>query len=67
MKEHPEQAVKQAVKDMLPRNRTRKKLLTRLKIFNGPEHIHTAQIKPAAVVQTTAAARELTEPVERTS
>ena len=42
--ENPEKVVFEAVKGMLPKNRTRKKRLTRLKIFRGAEHIHQAQI-----------------------
>ena len=32
------------VSGMLPKNSLRKKLLTRLKIYSGPEHPHSAQI-----------------------
>ncbi len=39
----PEQLLFLAVKRMLPRNRMRKKLLKKLKIYRGPEHPHLAQ------------------------
>ena len=49
--EDPEKVVFEAVKGMLPKNRTRKKRLTRLKIFRGPEHIHQAQINMGSNVK----------------
>ena len=36
--------IKIAVSGMLPKNSLRKKLLSRLKIYSGPEHPHSAQI-----------------------
>jgi large subunit ribosomal protein L13 len=39
----PEQLIYLAVKRMLPRNRMRKKLLKKLKIYAGESHPHTAQ------------------------
>ena len=36
--------IKTAVSGMLPKNSLRKKLLSRLKIYSGPEHPHSAQI-----------------------
>jgi len=39
----PEQLIYLAVKRMLPRNRMRKKLLKKLKIYAGEIHPHTAQ------------------------
>ena len=39
----PEQLIYLAVKRMLPRNRIRKKLLKKLKIYAGPNHPHLAQ------------------------
>lgn len=44
MTENPEKAVREAVKGMLPKNRTRKKMLTRLKIYRTADHDHQAQI-----------------------
>ena len=39
----PEEPLRLAVKGMLPRNRLARKQLTKLKIYAGPEHPHTAQ------------------------
>ncbi len=43
MSEAPERALQYAVKGMLPRNRLGRKMLTKLRIFAGPEHDHQAQ------------------------
>ncbi len=43
LEKHPERLIYLAVKRMLPRNRMRKKLLKKLKIYAGPEHPHKAQ------------------------
>ncbi len=40
---HPERVVMHAVKGMLPHNRLGRKILKSLKVYNGPEHPHTAQ------------------------
>lgn len=40
---NPEFLIKHAVKGMLPKNRIARKMLTKLKVFAGPEHTHTAQ------------------------
>lgn len=39
----PEEVIRLAVKGMLPRNRLARKQLTKLKVYAGPEHPHTAQ------------------------
>lgn len=39
----PEELVKLAVKGMLPKNRLSRKLVTKLKVYAGPEHPHEAQ------------------------
>ncbi|HUT53300.1 MAG TPA: 50S ribosomal protein L13 [bacterium] len=39
----PEMVVLEAVKGMLPKNRLNRKILTKLKVYGGPEHPHTAQ------------------------
>ena len=44
----PEWIIWHAVKGMLPQNRMGKKLITKLKIYAGPEHPHTAQ-KPSTL------------------
>lgn len=40
---HPEFIITHAVKGMLPKNRLANKMLTKLRVFAGPEHTHTAQ------------------------
>jgi large subunit ribosomal protein L13 len=39
----PEQVIELAVKGMLPRNPLGRKMLGKLKVFPGPEHVHQAQ------------------------
>ncbi len=39
----PEFIIMHAVKGMLPKNRIAAKMLTKLRVFAGPEHTHTAQ------------------------
>ena len=39
----PERVIEQAVKGMLPRNPLGRKMLAKLKVFPGPEHVHQAQ------------------------
>jgi hypothetical protein len=46
MKElHPERILAKAVWGMLPKNKLRRVRFEKLKIFNGEEHDHTAQLK----------------------
>jgi len=40
---HPEKIIEHAVKGMLPKNRLGRQMLTKLKIYRGAEHPHTAQ------------------------
>lgn len=40
---NPERILMQAVKGMLPDNRLMRRTITRLKIYTGPNHPHTAQ------------------------
>jgi ribosomal protein L13, bacterial type len=42
----PEQLITRAVKGMVPKNRLGRVLMTKLKVFKGPNHPHAAQ-KPA--------------------
>jgi large subunit ribosomal protein L13 len=44
----PHDIVKQAVRRMLPKSRLGKAMLSRLKVYGGEEHPHTAQ-KPVPV------------------
>ena len=39
---HPEFIITHAVKGMLPKNRIAAKMLTKLRVFAGPEHTHAA-------------------------
>jgi large subunit ribosomal protein L13 len=39
----PRQVVEKAVWGMLPKNRLSRKLITKLKVYSGPEHPHAAQ------------------------
>lgn len=39
----PENILRRAVKGMLPKNRIGRRLLTKLRIYAGPHHPHTAQ------------------------
>jgi large subunit ribosomal protein L13 len=43
MDQHPERAIQYAVKGMMPRNSLGRKMLSKLKVFAGPEHSHEAQ------------------------
>jgi len=40
---HPERVIEAAVKGMLARNRLRRQLIKKLKVYAGPEHPHQAQ------------------------
>ncbi len=42
-KEHPERILEFAVKGMVPRNRLRKHVLSKLHVYAGSEHPHVAQ------------------------
>ena len=41
--QHPERVLQYAVKGMLPRNPLGRKMLSKLRVFAGPEHSHQAQ------------------------
>jgi large subunit ribosomal protein L13 len=43
MERSPERAVTKAVKGMLPKNSLGRQMLTKLKVYAGPEHPHQAQ------------------------
>lgn len=43
MKEKPEEVIKKAVAGMIPRNKLKKQVLMKLKIYKGSEHPHEAQ------------------------
>jgi large subunit ribosomal protein L13 len=43
LERRPEEVIRIAVKGMMPRNRLARKQLTKLKVYAGPEHPHSAQ------------------------
>mgnify|MGYP000844976798 CR=1 FL=1 len=43
LKKHPERVIQAAVLGMLNRNRQRRQLIKKLKVYAGPEHPHQAQ------------------------
>ena len=43
MDNHPERAISEAVRRMLPKTRLGRKMLKKLKVYAGPEHRHEAQ------------------------
>jgi len=43
MEKHPERALEIAVKGMLPKNRLGRQLFTKLKVYTGDTHPHSAQ------------------------
>ena len=45
---HPERMILEAVWGMLPKNNIARKMMTRVKVFNGAEHTHAAQ-KPVEI------------------
>ncbi|OGB84238.1 50S ribosomal protein L13 [candidate division TM6 bacterium RIFCSPHIGHO2_12_FULL_32_22] len=44
MQKHPEKVITFAVKGMLPKNKLADQIIKKLKIYNGKEHPHKAQI-----------------------
>ena len=40
---NPEKIIKNAVKGMLPKNKLRKEIIKKLKVFKGPDHDHESQ------------------------
>ena len=45
---HPEKLITHAVRGMVPKNRLGRVLMTKLKVYKGSEHPHSAQ-QPAAL------------------
>ncbi len=43
---HPEKLIEHAVRGMMPKNRLGRQMITKLKVYAGPNHPHSAQ-KPA--------------------
>jgi len=48
----PEFIISEAVRGMLPVNKLSKSLITKLKVYKGPEHPHSAQKPEAYVIKT---------------
>jgi large subunit ribosomal protein L13 len=46
----PERLIEHAVKGMIPKNRLGAQLLTKLKVFKGPQHDHAAQMPATLAV-----------------
>ena len=44
----PEEAVRKAIKGMIPHNRLGRQMITKLKVYAGPDHPHAAQ-QPATL------------------
>lgn len=47
----PREVVRDAVKGMLPRNKLGNRLITKLKIYNGTDHPHAAQLPEVITVE----------------
>ena len=47
---HPERLIMHAVKGMIPKNRLGDRMLTKLKVFKGDKHPHSAQTPAALAV-----------------
>lgn len=43
LQKDPRKAVERAVRGMLPKNKLARQLITKLKVYSGPEHPHVAQ------------------------
>jgi large subunit ribosomal protein L13 len=41
--QHPERLIEESVRRMLPKNKLGTKMLSKLKVYAGPDHPHTAQ------------------------
>jgi len=49
--DHPDRLVQNAVRGMIPKNRLGRQVLTKLKVYAGPDHPHSAQ-KPQPLTLT---------------
>ena len=58
MSERPDRAVELAVNGMLPKNKLRKRMMSRLKVFVGSEHPHGAQLAGQNKPEAAAAGKE---------
>ena len=57
MDKKPEEAVRRTIKGMLPKNRLGRSMLSKLKVYAGPNHPHAAQ-RPEPLVLEHARARD---------
>ena len=53
----PAEAVRRTIKGMLPKNRLGAQMLTKLKVYAGPTHPHSAQQPKPLEIDTRARAR----------
>ena len=51
LSKHPDRVIRFAVEGMLPKNRLGRRLVTKLKVYAGPDHPHRAQ-KPVPLPET---------------
>ena len=61
----PELLVERAVKGMIPHNRLGRQIITKLKVYSGSEHPHSAQQPTAIPAERTARVRSLPSPAMR--
>ena len=57
LRDKPEELMRAAVRGMLPKGTLGRKMLTKLKVYDGPEHPHDAQMPQPLALPATAAAR----------
>ena len=48
LEKHPTDVIRKAVLGMLPKNRLSNQIITKLKVYTGAEHPHTAQVGQAS-------------------
>jgi|AP82_1055514.scaffolds.fasta_scaffold78436_2 large subunit ribosomal protein L13 len=64
LKTKPTEAIKHAVKGMLPKNKLGKRMIMRLKLYASDEHPHEAQLSAGAKAERSAKAAEIEAVVE---
>lgn len=52
MDKHPERLIEESVRRMLPKNKLGVKMLSKLKVYTGPDHPHAAQNPKALELQS---------------
>ncbi len=58
LERRPDEAIRRTIKGMLPRNRLGAQMLTKLKVYAGPDHPHSAQQPaPLAIEHARASSR----------